>query len=581
MLKYFYLILVFKTVFVSNSNAQNDPVLDKTYAKLKECYIDLTNNAIPFKEKGKWGLKSLDGKTLHQASLDSLYSLTTKAKLSVNYFIAKEKGYYKIIDCNGNLVFGKSFVSMQIPNLYQRKHIYACDSLNSYDIEIKNNTIYFHYYPKNLCGNIQQSFLKPSKTDFYFVISSNYNHYGCIISDSISRTSKITCYLGNTIEFTHQFNTTTERCELFEDRILYLRQNNKRVQYFVGSNKFYETGENETIYPINTDEFVVFKKNLIEFLDKNGNVISSIKVQYNEHAKEYFNKYTIRYLKEGKKCYKVIDIKNYRILEKELHANDFFFVLEDFYVCVSENKSSIVYNNSLAEIYKDTNANYFSYLPNFGPPILMICKNSFWKGIDTSGKILGNGYASNTKDLISKNGAFKIGDGSKSIYWDENPEACGVYMSGKLHLFSAHEIIALDSNRYFIKTKNDKYNLIDTNKNVLLKNVYLDVVKSGPDFILETRDENGLVYQINSKNEKIISKNMYVSMFDLTKSKVESPFMLYHDSVNKFAYGLVDENYKVIQPNEYKIILAVNKNFIVVDKNYEIGYLDHNGARLF
>jgi hypothetical protein len=583
-----FIFLVFITL---NLNSQNNSQLTNAYSKLKDTYVDLSNNAVPFKVNGKWGIKSFEGEIIYKATLDSIYSLTTKKSLTQNCFLAKEQNLYKIIDCNGNVLFGKTFDKINKTQTYYRDNLYLCDSANSYHIEIELNQISVKYFDKShYSNNMEHIRIAPKFIDYHFFFDITKKSMGYLIYDTITKTHLLTCYTSNIKTSEHEISIP-KFIYLTKENILNYATNNKYISYFPVSNKFYETDEWYSIIPIKSkdSDFLVIKNNSIEFITKKGKMIAEIEGKYQMIFQDGSNRekriFTIT--KTNKQYYKILNFETHSFYDQDFESLQNF---KRFYVTTDSTNLNIVYNEDLKEIHRDTNAIFNYFNPSNEISVLISYKDHVWKGFDTLGNFIGGFYSYLAKTAVQENGVMKIGSYDKS-YFDMNVEAFGVCINGNLFFIrGVNELTILNSNTYLLdKDKEDI--LMDSTGKTLLKLPSLRTVKTGDNFILETSHYEGEYFQIDSKLQKVISKKFCMSVQDLTKKPIESPFTVYHTNTaknkfggldeNKNIYGLMDENKKIIQPPAFKIIIAVNKNFIVVDENYNIGFLDHNGTKLY
>ncbi|MBI1838552.1 MAG: hypothetical protein HYR91_14910 [Flavobacteriia bacterium] len=582
---------IFFIFIVLNVKAQKNSQLSNAYRKLKDTYINLSNNAVPFKLNGKWGIKSFEGEIIYKATLDSIYSLTTKKSLIQNCFLAKERNLYKIIDCNGNVLFGKTFDKMNITQTYFRDNLYLCDSLNSYHIEIDLNQITVEYFDKtHFSNNMDHLRIAPKFVNYHFFFDVAKKSTGYLIYDTITKNHLLTCYSSNIRTYEHEI-TSLKYINLDKENVLNYATSNKYISYFHSSNKFYDSDEWYNIFTIKTKDcdYLIIKKNSIEFINKNGELISEIEGEYNMTYQDGSDRgkriFTIT--KNNRQYYKILNCETRSFYDQDFESLQNF---KGFFVTTDSTNLNIVYNDELKEILRDTNVIFNYFNPSNEISVLISYKNHIWKGYDTLGNLIGGIYSYLAKTAVQENGIMKIGSYEKSFF-DMKVEAFGIYINGKIFFIrELNELSILNSNAYFLD-KDDEDILMDSTGKTLLKLPYLNIVKTGNNFILETSHYKGEYFQIDSKLQKIISKNFCVSVQDLTNRPVESPFIIYHTNTaknnfggldqNKNIYGLMDENYKIIQAPSFKIIIAVNKNFIVVDENYNIGYLDHKGVKLY
>lgn len=571
-------LLLYILIFNFTLFSQNDPKLSDAHKELKKMYLDFDNHSVPFKENNKWGLLSEKGNILHEPTLDSIF------KFSKNMMIGKEGDDYKLIDCNGTIIFNKTFKNLKINSSHSLE---AIDENNIYcEVSFTGRKDFY----LNLEINPRKEFLRDTEdsstyyleTDGdieYYSIDPINNHYILFYSDNTK--SRIEIYKNGELYHIENYTCTGSSFDL-EKKMLTVKLEDGREQCLIyATDKFLSFSNLKNTEYLKVDDkdyFVMIKPDEINIIDEDGGLIKKIPNIYTKIDSRN-NKIILANHSDNKEMF--MNTSTW-----EIDTSQFINITTDKQYIVTEEEGSIfrVFNTTYQEIFTDTNVNFYSY-PTKDKSFLIIKKHDEWRVINDSGDNLYSITNPKLKDCSISDGVVKLG------YYNDfhrfNALVCGVFTNDSLKLLDAQEIQIINSNCYLIKSYD--YYFTDSSMAILKKipnnhNVQIEGV--GENFSIYSNFLNDLnkriSYQYTNKFEEVINPEIKIlGVRDLSKGFVESSFYIYTEKSKEYFYGILDSKKNIIQKNEFRMIFSLNKNFIVIDKDYEIGFLDKNGKKLY
>lgn len=555
-----------------SATAQNDPKLDLAYKNLKKVLVDFENGAVPFKVTNHWGIKSFDGKVLYYPTLDSIYCF------GKNVIVAKENNIYKLIDCNGRVLFNKQFEKVTFTS---NESIYCVDSIqNKYQISINEKTIRLELNPREVfLENSSNSYkLISDHFEWYFNLDPRENKVAHFVSDSIS--SSIKYYSANKLLISKLYNEKTKPY-LNDDQIINWRlKTGTSICLIPKTNQIIEI---EQLYSIrsfqnNSSElFVILKKGEINILDSKGKLVKVINSDFSslhlKNNKVWFQKE--RY--QGKSYF-----MRFPEMEVDTLGYESIRADKDFLRCEISKISYRVFNNKYEEILKDSGSSVIAYEPFYTDKSYIITINgqkySFW---DSSGKLVKELLIPEGFEREINKGVIYFGKRSSQMAYNMTVFYSIFYANNTINLVSEN-VTVINENNFLIEQVNQK--VIANNQLKVVKgfgaNDRIEIEGTGKNFMLKSEGQKAVLFD---KNMNIINTEniSYFGVRDKTKSFVDTPYQLFSDASQTYLYGFNDENGKTIQSNEFRIVIYVNGNFAVVNKDYEIGYLDHNCQKLY
>lgn len=567
--------------------SQNDPKLDSAFRQLKKSYIDFDNHAVPFKENNKWGLLSSEDSILHQASLDSIMVF------SKNVMIGKEGEIYKLIDCNGNVVFNKVFKDLKIINSIPLSLVAVDTNKNSCKVRAVRGSDSNFYIEllinpekQKLDGDSSSFIIKSEREVRYYNINPLKNYIVYFSYDTLN--SRIEVYNQGKLDHNKTYSRAGNTFDL-HGKMFIIPLNSSSVQCFIystGKSLFYENLESAICLSARgKDYFVMTDKKEIRIIDEEGLFINSIPNIYSE-INEVNGNIILKSDRTAKKNITYLNLLNWEV-DTSYYVN--IFPLFDYVIVQNEESVYTVLNSSYQEIYIDTIIKDEYYHIN-DKSFLIIKTNDAWKIINNEGDVLYSLYNPKLEACIVRDGVIEFGYYRKLDSYELNTQLCGIFTNDSLRLIPIEGIDIINSNCYLIKSKSGKdYYFTDSTLSVLKRFQNVHRIR------LEGKGENFAVYvnylndssksyehQFNNKLEEIINPNIkLLGVRNITKRFVESPFYLYEENSKKYYYGILDSEGNAVQENEFRVIIAINENFIVIKENFEIGFLDKNGKKLY
>jgi hypothetical protein len=566
--------ILFTVLFTTliSASAQNDPTLDLAYKNLKRVLVDFENKSVPFKVNNHWGIKSFDGIVLYQPTLDSIFYF------GKNVVIAKDEKIYQLIDCNGRILFNKQFETVTFTS---ERTIECVDSLqNKYEISLNKETVELKLNPRKvfLANNPNSYRLISDKTEWYFILDPINDCVAYYVSDSIS--SSINYYESNKLFRSELYSEQTSPF-INSDQIISWRLKTGNSMCFIP--KINLNIEVEELIGIRTvksnkrDYFVVLKKGEILILDTAGKTVKNTESNFSSFE-----------LKNGKLVFQQEgrDGLSYFMRFPEMEVDTIGYESinadKDFLRCELSKNNYRVFNNKYEEILNDSGSSVIAYEPFYTDKSYIFTINgqkySFW---DSSGKLVKELLVPEGFEREINKGVIYFGKRSSPMSYNMTVFYSIFYANNTINLVSGN-VTVINENNFFIEQVNQK--VIANNQLKVVKgfgsNDRIEIEGTGMNFMLKSEGQKSLLF---NQNMNIINteKLSYFGIRDKTKAFVDSPFRMYSEESQKHLYGLVDENGKTIQKNEFRIIISVNGNFAVVDKDYEIGYLDNNGQKLY
>jgi len=558
--------------------SQNDPKkLSEAYRELKNMYLDFDNHSVPFKVNNKWGLLSNYGVILHEATLDSIF------KFSKNMLIGKEDNNFKLIDCNGNIIFNKTFKNLKINSSHSleaidennsfcevsftgRKDFYLNLDINPRKILLTNDESRSTYYID-----------KDVVVDYYNIDPIN-NHYIYFYSDSTH--SKIEIYKNGKLYNSVSYNGTGESFDIDRKMLTMEFEDGRSHCLIYSTNKFISFSDlnySKHLRIGDKDYFVMMKNDVIDVIDEDDSLIKRIPNIYSNVDTQ--NNRIILSNYSGKKIF--VNTSTW-----ELDTSQFIDITTTTHYIVTEEEESVfrVFDNAFQEIFVDTNVNFYSYLTK-DRSFLIVKKHDEWRILDNSGNNLYSITNSKLKDCTTNNGVIKLG--YYNDYYRFNPILCGVFTNDSLKLIDAQEIQIINSNCYFINSHN--YYFTDSSMTILKKipnNHNVKIEGIGENFSIYDNFSNDLnkkiSYQYTNELKEVIDQEIKtLGVRDLSNRFVKSPFYIYTEKSKEHFYGILDSKKNIVLSNEFRMIYSLNENFIVIDKDYEIGFLNKNGKKLY